>query len=336
MIKQLFIISGVLFISVIFGSNLFAQNIEELQEEVNSYEIIRAGLTDSLSDIESKVDSLQDIIDQLNFKTLSEGGNEIKLKPNARIYEGDHVSTRVIAELPTGGTAIILKPEESNYIKVNYQGREGFVPRWNIEDESATAIRAEAQRISNLISSVEDDKRWIESNSANLRNGPSTDYDIIDQFERGKEVYIQTTDGNWLQVKYLEEYSDRELIQDEDDIESVYESGWLHESLLSNQYVAPISSFERQRMREEERTRQRRTQFVSNNPGLSEENEESILNGYISIGMTKDMVRASWGDPDDINRTTRANYTREQWIYGRTSNRKFIYFENDILTTIQD
>jgi len=314
MIKQLFIFPGVLFISIIFGSNLFAQNIEELQEEVNSYEIIRADLADSLSNIETKVDSLQDIIDQLNFESLTEGGREIFLKPNTRIYEGNHVSTPVIAELTEGGTAILVQPGQFSYTKVNYQGSEGFVPNWNIEDESEALIRAEAERveserraeterIDNLISSVEDDKMWIQTDSANLRDGPSTDNEILDQFERGKEVYVQTTQGNWLRVKYLEQNSDRELIKNEDDLESVYKSGWLHESLLSDQYIEPISWLERRQIEEEERVRQRRAQYVNSNANLSEVNKERILNGYISIGMTKDMVRASWGEPDDKNRT---------------------------------
>lgn len=338
----------ILLITVItFDSNLSAQSIQELQDEVKSYEALKTSLNDSLARVEAKIDSLQEIIDQLNFESLSEGGREIYLKPNTRIYEGDHVTTPVIAELPEGGTAILVQLGEYNYTKVNYQGSEGFVPNWNIEEESEALLRAEAERveserraeaerINNLISSVEDDKRWIQTNSANLRDGPSTNNEIIDRFERGKEVYVQTTQGNWLQIKYLEQNRDRELIQDETDLESVYKSGWLHESLLSDQYVEPISWLERRQIEEEEKTRQRRTQFVNNNPGLSEANKERILNGNISIGMTKDMVRASWGEPNDINRTLRANYTREQWIYGRTSNRKYIYFENDILTTIQD
>ncbi|MCH2450559.1 MAG: DUF2845 domain-containing protein [Gracilimonas sp.] len=177
---------------------------------------------------------------------------------------------------------------------------------------------------------------WVKSNTANLRNGPSTENRILSQFERGKEVYVQTTEGSWLQVNYLEQERDRELIKDEDDLKNVYKSGWLHESLLSDQYVEPISWLEKQIIEEKEKTSQRRSQFVNNNPQLNEEDKDRILNGYISIGMTKDMVRASWGEPDDINRTLRENYTREQWIYGSSTNRKYIYFENNTLTTIQD
>jgi hypothetical protein len=53
------------------------------------------------------------------------------------------------------------------------------------------------------------------------------------------------------------------------------------------------------------------------------------------IGMTKDQVWSgtSWGRPDDIRRTTTALGTREQWIY---DHRRYLYFDNGVLTAIQD
>jgi hypothetical protein len=48
--------------------------------------------------------------------------------------------------------------------------------------------------------------------------------------------------------------------------------------------------------------------------------------------MTKDMVREAWGRPEDINRTTNAYGTSEQWVYGYS----YVYFDDDICTTIQN
>jgi hypothetical protein len=59
----------------------------------------------------------------------------------------------------------------------------------------------------------------------------------------------------------------------------------------------------------------------------------------IRLDMTKDMVLAAWGKPNDINRTVTANGTREQWVYGSYGSRykpKFLYFENGIMTAWQD
>lgn len=54
----------------------------------------------------------------------------------------------------------------------------------------------------------------------------------------------------------------------------------------------------------------------------------------VSIGMTKNQViNSNWGNPKDINKTTTAYGVREQWVY---SGYRYLYFENGILTSIQD
>ena len=53
-----------------------------------------------------------------------------------------------------------------------------------------------------------------------------------------------------------------------------------------------------------------------------------------SIGMTAEEVRNStWGEPEDINRTTTDYGVYEQWVY---SNYRYIYFDNGIVTAIQE
>jgi hypothetical protein len=53
------------------------------------------------------------------------------------------------------------------------------------------------------------------------------------------------------------------------------------------------------------------------------------------IGMTAKQVveRTNWGRPSEVNRTTTRNVVREQWVY---SSRRLLYFDNGILTAIQD
>lgn len=53
-----------------------------------------------------------------------------------------------------------------------------------------------------------------------------------------------------------------------------------------------------------------------------------------SIGMTKTEVENStWGKPTKINKTTTSYGVHEQWCY---SNYKYIYFENGVVTSIQE
>ena len=53
--------------------------------------------------------------------------------------------------------------------------------------------------------------------------------------------------------------------------------------------------------------------------------------------MTADEVKNStWGEPSDINKTTTKYGVREQWVYRSSSKTKYIYFEDGIVTTIQE
>ncbi|ANY70444.1 hypothetical protein BBD42_31060 [Paenibacillus sp. BIHB 4019] len=53
-----------------------------------------------------------------------------------------------------------------------------------------------------------------------------------------------------------------------------------------------------------------------------------------SVGMTKqEVLDSTWGKPIDINKTTTKYGVSEQWVY---KNYKYIYFEDGIVTTIQN
>lgn len=58
-----------------------------------------------------------------------------------------------------------------------------------------------------------------------------------------------------------------------------------------------------------------------------------ILDNIVQIGFTKQMCIESWGQPYDINRTITSGGTHEQWVYGIG---RYLYFEGNILTAIQD
>jgi len=56
----------------------------------------------------------------------------------------------------------------------------------------------------------------------------------------------------------------------------------------------------------------------------------------IHIGMTKEAVRLSWGDPSRINRTVGRWGIHEQWVYGRYPHAEYLYFENNQLVGWQN
>lgn len=56
-----------------------------------------------------------------------------------------------------------------------------------------------------------------------------------------------------------------------------------------------------------------------------------------SIGMTGDEVKSSkWGEPSDINKTTTKYGVSEQWVYKYGTEYRYIYFEDGIVTAIQE
>lgn len=67
-------------------------------------------------------------------------------------------------------------------------------------------------------------------------------------------------------------------------------------------------------------------------PTWSQHDCELVAAGKVTLGMTADMVRASWGEPRDINRSVGSWGVHEQWVYYST----YMYFENGILTSWQD
>ena len=82
------------------------------------------------------------------------------------------------------------------------------------------------------------------------------------------------------------------------------------------------------REQEQNKQEQRRVYLKAKFP----KNYENILNHKYWIGMTKEMLIASIGEPQDINRTITKYSTQEQWVYSTG----YFYFDGSILTTIQD
>ena len=79
-----------------------------------------------------------------------------------------------------------------------------------------------------------------------------------------------------------------------------------------------------------EKQKQRRIKLIEK---YGETDGELIFKGKVRIGMSKEMCIEAWGKPSQINRTTNAYGTHEQWVYNLKS---YLYFDSDALTTIQN
>lgn len=78
-----------------------------------------------------------------------------------------------------------------------------------------------------------------------------------------------------------------------------------------------------------------RREVVSRHPNWPEKTRQAILEGSVFVGMTKEQVRASWGEAYEVNRTLTQYGVHEQWVYG-IYKYSFLYFDDGILTSIQN
>lgn len=80
--------------------------------------------------------------------------------------------------------------------------------------------------------------------------------------------------------------------------------------------------------------KQKAKKYIKAHPNIDKKIKDMILAGEISVGMSREEAKASWGEPEDINRTVGSFGVHEQWIY--FGGEILVYFENGRLTGWQD
>lgn len=77
--------------------------------------------------------------------------------------------------------------------------------------------------------------------------------------------------------------------------------------------AAPVAT--QRQISQEQIDNARRQQFVDSHPNLPERTKQNILKGIIQIGMTREMVLAALGNPDNVQRSGDSSGVREIWVY---------------------
>lgn len=72
-------------------------------------------------------------------------------------------------------------------------------------------------------------------------------------------------------------------------------------------------------------------------PNWSQRVWDAIRDERLFVGMSKDMVLMSWGEPMEINRSIGSWGTDEQWVYpaGFSNGNNYLYLRNEIVTSFQ-
>jgi len=129
------------------------------------------------------------------------------------------------------------------------------------------------------------------------------------------EVVTTKTGQKWMCVDLTieEEYFTLSL---------VLENALGERALVSHELVFGKWSYGRAYMASEANTYAKR---------FGQENFDRILQGKVKIGMTREMCKLSWGEPQSINETITSGKMTEQWVYSDN----YLYFDNGILSVIQ-
>lgn len=181
------------------------------------------------------------------------------------------------------------------------------------------------QLVDSVVERMSGKYAWVKPFEINLRAKPNTQSEIIRRLEHGNKVKFLKLRYDWAFIEYIEE------------VVSYY--GEKNERRVFNGWVyMPLLSFEEiEKYTWEEKYAIRRNKFLSElfeqNPSWSNEIKMLIRYSQVRIGMTRTQVEASWGDPEDINRSVGSWGVHEQWVY---PNGKYLYFEDGILTSWQD
>lgn len=121
------------------------------------------------------------------------------------------------------------------------------------------------------------------------------------------------------------------------DLEAISDDHFITEEVF-NRIALEKKKKEEQKIKEEQEREKKRQEDLKQYKNYCVNKFGQKLGSYIAdnkviIGMTKEMCETSWGIPIDINRTIIRGLAHEQWVYGWGT---YLYFDNGVLTTIQD
>ncbi len=264
------------------------------------------------------------------------------VKNNSQLYSKPNSFSETLAYIPST-SEITVSSSHGEYFLVNYKGINGYIYKNNVDmnkklrelvaselqqkkadEERKDALILQEKKIGNsnmrTQKLLEAHSVWINVSRANIRSSNTIQSDIKDLLWRGTKAFKQEESGAWARLLYSP--PDLKTVFDHrGDLSSLYDHGWVQKKLISEQYIELMSNSDRRRWR-----------YLQKHPNTSDEFKRAIESGDVILGMTRDMAIASWGEPEDVNRTVGSWGTHEQWVYSH----HYLYFKNNILTSWQD
>ncbi|WP_042346087.1 hypothetical protein [Bacillus massiliigorillae] len=194
----------------------------------------------------------------------------------------------------------------------------------NVNKEKEYLQLIEDNKYENLLKATEEKSGDLQSNYYSIASILIDKQKVDDVIKNEKYISSRTNKLSKLDADIIDNYKSIDSIPDD-----------LKEKLkgIYNDSLSRKQEKDEEEIKQSELRRQADTQTESFR--RKRDMNERVSNPQpVRLGMTKDEVlRYGWGRPNDINRTITEYGIDEQWVY---SNYKYLYFENGVLTSIQD
>jgi hypothetical protein len=248
-------------------------------------------------------------------------GEYIKTLKKAELKEKSSFGSKTLTVIPEG-TILKWQSNEFGYWKVEYSNQIGFV------NELRTECKSALKKFNGDLSNLKEEADLIEKNSKYVNvfktpvyNENSKSSYTIDFLYQGDKLFIKEKTENWGYIYYDNRIWIPYRFDSKEYFDSSYSKGWILLKDVGDEKLPALTNSEK-----------RRKQYIIDNPKINKTFKDAILKGRIALGMSEEMVVASIGYPNDINRSVGSWGVKEQWVYPY----KYVYFENGTLTSWQD
>jgi uncharacterized protein YraI len=130
------------------------------------------------------------LIETQSATTVTTAVGTLKVSSDVNVRSGAGTDSNVLGVAKTGDSLTITGLVDGKWYRVSYDGQEGYVNR-NYIKVSSFALVADKSGTATV------------KTRANVRSGPSTDYEILGVAEVDETLTITgLTDSNWYQVSY--------------------------------------------------------------------------------------------------------------------------------------
>lgn len=296
---------------ILFGITASSQTTEHYQRKIDSLELIRVSLSTQLDNINEQINSLKQL--KTDAWANEQVGQIYVFKRDGVLYDTEK-SYIEIGTVKKGTRILYVKDKGTIGMIALVNGAQAYVVKHYVESLSDMQNREIEKKIQDSIA-LADAKPYVFIDGSPLYKSKD-DIDSRIRVPVGTEMlFVKNVNGRFANCQVL--YNGEIFYTNDGALMSVEEYQRRTEEQQKAMELIAKKNAERKRS------------LISKYGSVD---GKRIYEHKIWIGMTKEMLIESWGEPNDINRTVTASNVSEQCVYGS----QYVYLDNGIVTAWQD